>query len=47
MTKRAAQRLARLYRRLGYRIKIRQHKSRAGVFYSFELAPKKRPKDQQ
>jgi hypothetical protein len=43
MSKRAALRLARYLRCLGYRVKIRRHRSVPGVFYSVEfLAPKTR-----
>jgi hypothetical protein len=42
MTKHAAQRLASYFRSIGYRVKIRRHKSPAGFwFYTIEfLAPK-------
>jgi hypothetical protein len=37
MSKRAAERLAHYFRAFGYRVRIRQHKSRIGVsFYSVE-----------
>jgi hypothetical protein len=43
MTKRAALRLACYLRSLGHHVKIRQHRSPAGAFYSLEvLVPKKR-----
>ena len=42
MTKRAALRLASYFHVLGHRVKIRQHKSSAGVYYTVEfLATKK------
>jgi hypothetical protein len=42
MEKHAAQRLARYFRALGHRVRIRQHKSGAGVYYTVEfLATKK------
>jgi hypothetical protein len=42
MSKRAALRLADYFRALGHRVKIRQHKSGAGVYYTVEfLATKK------
>jgi len=37
VSKRAAQRLANYLRSLGHRVKVRQHSSPAGVFYSVEL----------
>jgi hypothetical protein len=41
MEKRVAQRLARHFRALGHRVKIRQHRPRMGAtFYSVEFAPK-------
>jgi hypothetical protein len=43
MTKRAALRLASYFRSLGHCVRLRQHRSPAGAFYSLEfLAPKKR-----
>jgi len=43
LSKHAALRLARYFRALGHRVKIRRHWSPAGAFYSLEfLAPKKR-----
>jgi len=41
MEKRAAQRLARHFRALAFRVGIRQHRPRMGAtFYSVEFAPK-------
>jgi hypothetical protein len=43
MSKHAALRLARYFRSLGHRARIKQHRSPAGAFYSLDfLAPKKR-----
>jgi len=41
--KRAALRLARYFRNLGHRVKIRQHKSGAGVYYTVEFLATKTP----
>ena len=37
MQKRAAQRLARYFRSLGHRVKLKRHRSPAGAFYSLEF----------
>jgi hypothetical protein len=37
MSKRAAQRLANYLRSFGHRVKVQQHRSPAGAFYSVEL----------
>jgi len=42
MSKHAAQRLARYLSNLGHRVRVRQHRSPTGAFYSVEvLAPKR------
>jgi hypothetical protein len=42
MEKRAAQRLARLLTAVGYRVRLRRHRSLAGSFYSVQVLSTKR-----
>jgi hypothetical protein len=41
MPKHVAQRLARYYRSLGCRVRVKRHQSPAGAFYHVELVNKK------